>query len=69
MQQDIWKICLVLMASALVGLTLGYITEAMLVGALAIVAWQIYRLDLIYKWVTKPRNNPLPERTKSSSTQ
>lgn len=50
-----------LMASALVGLTLGYITEAMLVGALAIVAWQIYRLDLIYKWVTKPRNNPLPE--------
>ncbi len=61
MQQDIWKFSLILIISAVVGFSLGKVTVSLLVAALGIIVWQIYRLKLLHDWIINPKKNPLPE--------
>jgi len=63
MRYDIWKFIGVLFVAGLVGYELGFFLIAILIAALAIIAWQIYRLDLLYQWVLNPQKNPLAETT------
>jgi two-component system phosphate regulon sensor histidine kinase PhoR len=61
MRQDLWKFGLLLAAAGLVGFLSGYVLEALLLAALAVVAWLMIRLELLYRWVLNPNNEPLPE--------
>lgn len=60
MRFDIWKFGGVLAIAGIIGFALGYFAEVMLVCAIAIIGWQIYRIDLIYKWIKNPNKHPLP---------
>jgi len=61
MHQDIWKFAILLAIAAIFGTIVGHPLIATLIVALGIIGWQIYRLDLLYKWVTNPREHPVPE--------
>ena len=61
MREDIRKFALLLGICWLLGLSLGYAKEALLAGALAVIAWQMYRLELLYRWIRSPSKNPLAE--------
>lgn len=63
MQRDIWKFSAILTIAALFGFIAGHIALAMLVAALGIIAWQMYRLNLLYLWMVNPKKNLLPETT------
>ena len=62
MRQDLWKFGSLLAAAGLVGFVSGYLLEALLLAALGVVAWLMIRLDLLYRWVLNPNNEPLPEQ-------
>ncbi|MFT7527936.1 MAG: two-component system phosphate regulon sensor histidine kinase PhoR, partial [Arenicella sp.] len=62
MRQDLCKFSLLLTVAGLVGFLSGYVLEALLLAALAVVAWLMIRLDLLYRWVLNPNNEPLPEQ-------
>ena len=55
MRHDIWKFSLLLIAGGVFGFVLGHPTLVLLLVALGIIVWQIFRLDLLYKWVQNPR--------------
>lgn len=61
MRHDIWKFISILIASALFGYTIDHILLPTLLAALSIIAWQIYRFDVLYKWIEDPKKNPMPE--------
>lgn len=61
MQEDIWKISIALGLAVVVGLVLDHTLIVLLITALAIIAWQVFRFNSLYKWVTHPRDNPLHE--------
>ncbi len=61
MQYDIWKFIALLSVAAILGYSLGHTFLVMLLVALGIIVWQIFRLDTLYRWVEKPRDNPMPE--------
>ena len=61
MKQDIWKFSAILFFAGILGFLLGHTTLLMLLAALGIIAWQIYRINLLYNWVVRPRENPMPE--------
>ena len=50
---------MLLAAGALLGFLLGQTLLALLIVALGIIAWQIYRLDLLYKWTQNPRKHSM----------
>lgn len=62
MRQDLWKFGLLLAAAGIVGFLSGYFLEALLLAALVVVAWLMIRLELLYRWVLNPNNEPLPEQ-------
>ena len=45
----------------MVGYAIGYLFPILFLTTLAIVAWQLYRLQILYKWIERPRDNPMPE--------
>lgn len=61
MQHDIWKFTGLLIAAGVFGYSVGYILPAILLMAIGIIAWQIYRLHHLQKWVENPIENPMPE--------
>lgn len=61
MQYDIWKFIGILCFSALVGGSIGYPLQAIIIACVCIIAWQIFQLHLLNQWVENPRKNPLPE--------
>ncbi len=61
MQHDIWKFIGLVLVAALFGYTVGHVLLCMLLACLGIIAWQIYRLDTLYKWVENSKHNPMPE--------
>ena len=61
MKHDIWKFSAILIFAGILGFLLEHMTLAMLLAALGIIAWQIYRLNLLYNWLVNPRENPMPE--------
>jgi two-component system phosphate regulon sensor histidine kinase PhoR len=62
MRQDLWKFGLLLAVAGLVGLLSGYFLQALLLASLGVVAWLMIRLELLYRWVLNPNNEPLPEQ-------
>ena len=62
MRQDLWKFGLLLAVAGLVGLLSGYFLHALLLASLGVVAWLMIRLELLYRWVLNPNNEPLPEQ-------
>lgn len=60
MQQDIWKFIALIVTAAIVGNSVGLPILAMLVMTLVILGWQMYRLNLLTKWVINPHTDPLP---------
>ena len=60
MQQDIWKILLVLTAAAGLGLLTGHLGAVLLITSLGLLGWTMYRLHLLYNWIRNPSNEPLP---------
>ena len=63
MRYDIWKFIGVLFAAGLVGNALDIFLLSLLVAALGIIGWQIYRLDLLYRWVVSPHKDPMADTT------
>lgn len=61
MQQDIWKFAISLSIALLFGLSTGYLLECLLVTALAIIAWQVFRMNALYKWVLDSKKNPMQD--------
>ena len=61
MQYDIWKFIGILCFATLVGYSIGIPLEAAFMACVGIIVWQIFRLNLLTKWVDNPRKNPLPE--------
>ena len=61
MQKDIWKFSLLLSFAGIIGFVTGYFLLSILLVALAIIAWQTFRLNLLYKWTVNEQNNPMPE--------
>jgi two-component system phosphate regulon sensor histidine kinase PhoR len=63
MRQDILKFTYILSAAALLGLSSGYFFEILSVVSLALIAWQVYRLNQLYCWVLNPNLDPFPEQS------
>lgn len=61
MQHDIWKFTAVILLAGVLGNSIGFIFPTLFLAALGIIAWQIYRLNTLFKWVERPRENPMPE--------
>lgn len=61
MRSDIWKIIAALALSTLLGITTGYVLECLLIGSFAIISWQLYRNDALYRWVLNPKAAPMME--------
>lgn len=61
MRYDIWKFIGVFFVAGLVGNALGIFLISLLIAALGIICWQIYRLNLLYRWVINPHKDPLAE--------
>lgn len=61
MQYDIWKFIGILCFATLLGYSIGNPLPTVLVASFGIIAWQIFRLNLLTKWVENPRKNPLAE--------
>ena len=66
MQSDIWKFSALLLIAGLLGFMAGHTLLAMLVMSISIIGWQIYRLNLLYRWMINPRKNPMPETSGQS---
>ena len=61
MKHDIWKFIAIILAAGVIGFMLGQAVLSMLLACLAIIAWQIYRINLLFKWIENPSGNPMPE--------
>ncbi len=61
MRQDIWKFGILITIAGLLGWYFGLALLTMLTMSLSIIAWQIYRLNLLYLWLTNYKNNPYPD--------
>lgn len=61
MQQDIWKFSLLIISAGILGALAGIALESMLFMCLFLLVWQIYRLNLLHKWVINAKKYPLPE--------
>lgn len=61
MQQDIWKFSLLIISAGIFGALADIALESMLFMCLFLLAWQIHRLNLLYKWIINSNKNPLPE--------
>ena len=61
MQQDIRKFVGLILVAAVFGYTIEHVLLSMLVASIAIIAWQVYRLNLLYLWSENPKTNPMPE--------
>jgi len=61
MKHDIWKFIAIILAAGVIGFMLGQALLSMLLACLAIIAWQIYRINLLFKWIENPSGNPMPE--------
>ena len=61
MQKDIWKFGFLLCSAGIIGFVTGYFLLSTLLMALGIIAWQSFRLNLLYKWTLNERDNPMPE--------
>jgi len=59
MQKDIWKFGLFLAVAALFGFIAGHTVLAALIAALLIIGWQMYKLELLYKWIVNPKQHAL----------
>ncbi len=60
MRQEIWKTCLILALAGLIGLVVGYPLLVMLVITVGVIIWNIYRIELMRRWLTDAKNNPYP---------
>ncbi|MEM7357941.1 MAG: phosphate regulon sensor histidine kinase PhoR [Pseudomonadota bacterium] len=60
MRYDIWKFTTILAVAGILGFLLGFFAETVMLCAIAIIGWQIYRIDLIHKWIKNPNKHPLP---------
>lgn len=63
MRQDLWKFGLILTAAGLLGVLTGYLLEALLLAAFGLLAWLLIRLNLLYRWVLNPSDQPMPEQS------
>jgi len=61
MRHDIWKFGLILCAAGVIGFLAGHALLAMLFAAIAIIAWQMFHLNLLYLWSINAQKNPMPE--------
>lgn len=59
MRHDIWKFSLLLAAGAVLGFLVEQVTLVLLLVALGIIGWQIYRLNLLYTWMQSPRKHSM----------
>ena len=59
MRDDIWKFSLLFVAGAILGFLLEQVTLVLLIVALGIIGWQLYRLNLLYKWTQSPRKHSM----------
>jgi len=61
MQHDIRKFVGLILVAAVFGYTIEHVLLSMLVASIAIIVWQVYRLNLLYLWAENPKTNPMPE--------
>lgn len=61
MQQEIWKFIGILIIGAVFGLLIDQVLLCILLVSLGIIAWQVYRLDLLYQWLVSPNKNDMPD--------
>jgi len=61
MHNDIWKFTGLILIGAIFGYTIGHVIISMLLVSICIIAWQIYRLNILLSWVENPKHNPMPE--------
>ena len=61
MRQDIWKFSLILIIAGLFGLMIGYPTLILFVTALGIIAWTMYRIELMRRWLIDAKQFPYPD--------
>lgn len=61
MQYDIWKFISIISFALLLGLSIGYPEIFALIACIGIIAWQIFRIKLLQKWIDNPLKNPLAE--------
>lgn len=61
MRQDIWRISALFLAALVVGLSIGYPLQVLLVTSVSLLGWQLYRLNLLLRWIRNPSNEPLSE--------
>ena len=59
MRDDIWKFSLLFAVGATLGFVLGKLTLVLLLIALGIIGWQVFRLNQLYKWIQNPRKNSM----------
>ena len=59
MRHDIWKFGLILCAAGVIGFLAGHALLAMLFAAIAIIAWQMFHLNLLYLCSIKAQKNPI----------
>jgi len=61
MQNDIWRFASLFLGAGALGYAIGYILPMLLLMALCIIGWQIYRLYCLQKWLEDPVKNLMPE--------
>jgi len=61
MQHDIWKFSLFLCCAGVIGFLFDHTLLTILLVAIAIIFWQIYRFNTLYLWTINAQKNPMPE--------
>lgn len=61
MRKDLWNYALILMSAALLGYVVGATLLVTLLCSIALIVWQLHRVNLIQKWLDNPKDNPMPE--------
>lgn len=61
MERDLWKYAGILSGGAILGYSLNATLVVTLITAIALLAWQLHRINLILNWLEKPAKYPVPE--------
>ncbi len=61
MKRDLWKYATILLSASLLGYAVGATLLVTLFFAIAIIVWQLHRVNLIQQWLDNPKDNPMPE--------
>ena len=61
MRYDIWKFTAIVLIAGLLGYQFDAFFVGLAVGAIGIIGWQMYRFDILLKWIYQPNTTVMPD--------